>query len=97
MAGAGLPLDEALARQSHQKVAKARALVWEFSADHGRHATPFVYEKKLALLQKLIDDYSSAPAGGCAAGPELQRLLHGEWVGDGHLGVASANSRSASS
>ncbi|MCK4324345.1 MAG: hypothetical protein KAW89_07435, partial [Armatimonadetes bacterium] len=64
MAGAGLPLDEALARQSHQKVAEARTLVWEFTADHGRHGVPFVYDKKLALLQKLIDDYPRPPLVG---------------------------------
>jgi len=64
MAGAGLPLDEALARQSHEHVAKARTLVWEFTTDHGGHGAPWVYDKKLALLQKLIDDYPQPPLVG---------------------------------
>ncbi len=64
MAGAGLPLDEALARQSHEHVAKTRTLVWEFTTDHGGHGAPWVYDKKLALLQKLIDDYPQPPLVG---------------------------------
>jgi len=64
MAGAGLPLDETLARQIHETVAKARALVWELSPDHGPHSAPFVYDQRLTVLRKLIADYPQPPVVG---------------------------------
>ena len=63
MAGAGLPLDEPLARQLHQEVAGVRTLVWEFAPDPGP-PLPFVYEQRLAVLQKLIADYPRPPVVG---------------------------------
>ena len=64
MAGNGLPLDEPEARQLYQDVGTARTLVWEFSPDGGAHHRDFVYDKRLALLQKLIADYPRPPVVG---------------------------------
>ncbi len=61
MAGAGLPEDEKQADTWTKEVSHCPQLVWEINAD-GKGGPPFVYEKKIAVLRKLIDKYPKIEA-----------------------------------
>ena len=56
MAGHGLPDDEKQADAWTREVLGSPRLIWEIMAD-GEGGPPFVYEKRIALVRKLIGKY----------------------------------------
>jgi hypothetical protein len=61
LAGAGLPNDPAEGARLTKQVYHLPGVAWEISAD-GKGGPPFVYDKRMALLRDLVDQYPKIQA-----------------------------------